>query len=101
MRKKIFIQCSNCGYHFELAPMLGMCEGLYYNGNRAVGDAFYCDKCVKTWKERNGAEFDDQYADPPKMFVNWWNNKVASVVSDKSKISTYHIRNGIYEECKK
>ena len=28
----------------------------------------YCPDCVKTWKERNGAEYDEQYKDPPHLF---------------------------------
>ena len=54
MINKIFVQCSHCGYHFEVSPMLGIAEGMYYNGYRAVGDAVYCPDCVKTWKDRNG-----------------------------------------------
>ncbi len=101
MSKTILCQCSNCGFHFEVRPMLGIAEGMYYNGYRAVGTAFYCDKCVKTWKERNGKEFDEQVINPSKQFANWWNNQVQSVVKDKSKIKTYRIVNGIYEEVQK
>ena len=98
MAKKIFCQCSNCGYHFEVSPMLGIPEGMYYNGYRAVGDALYCPDCVKTWKDRNGEEFDKQYANPSKQFANWWNGKVESIVPDKSKIQKYRIVGGIYVE---
>ncbi len=101
MGKKIFIQCSNCGFHFEVRPMCGICEGMYYSGNRAVGSAFYCEECVKTWKDRNGRDFDDDIENPSKQFVNWWNNKVRSVVADESKIKTYRIVDGIYEEVPK
>ena len=43
------------------------------DGLEAVGDAFYCEDCVKTWAERNGEEFDHQYKDPEEMFAKWWN----------------------------
>ena len=98
MKRKMFIQCSCCGYHWETSPMLGIPEGMYYNGYRAVGDALYCPDCVKTWKDRNGEEFDNQYKNPSKMFANWWNNKVNDFVDDKEIIKTYRIVNGIYEE---
>ena len=78
----MFIQCSNCGFHFETRPMLGIPEGMYYDGYRAVGSALYCPECVKNWKERNGAEFGEQYGNPSKMFANWWNNKVNSFVDE-------------------
>ena len=97
----MFIQCSNCGFHFETRPMVGIPEGMYYDGYRAVGSALYCPECVKNWKERNGAEFDEQYWNPSKMFANWWNNKVNSFVNDKAKIKTYRIVNGIYEEVRR
>lgn len=98
MINKIFVQCSHCGYHFEVSPMLGIAEGMYSNGYRAVGDAVYCPDCVKTWKDRNGEEFDKQYVNPSKMFANWWNNKVESVVKCKSTIKRYKIVGGVYME---
>ena len=101
MKRKMFIQCSCCGYHWETSPMLGIPEGMYYNGYRAVGDALYCPDCVKTWKDRNGEEFDNQYKNPSKMFANWWNNNVNAFVDDKARIKTYRIVNGIYEKVAK
>lgn len=74
---------------------------MYYNGYRAIGSAFYCEECVKTWKDRNGRDFDDDIENPSKQFVNWWNNKVRSVVADERKIKTYRIVDGIYEEVTK
>lgn len=100
MHRKIFVQCSNCGYHFKTSPAIGVPEGMYYMGYRAVGSALYCPECLKTWKDRNGAEFYEQYENPLKMFANWWNDKVRDCVKDKSKIKTYRIVNGVYEEVK-
>ena len=98
MSKKIFVQCSNCGFHFEVSPMLGVPEGMFYNGYRVVGSALYCPDCVKTWKQRNGDDFENLYVNPSRMFAEWWNNKVREVVADKNRIRTYRIVNGIYEE---
>ena len=73
---KIHYQCSNCGKRFQTIPIPGVPDGMYHMGCRAVGDAFYCEDCVKTWAERNGDEFDRQYKDPEGMFVKWWNKEV-------------------------
>ena len=97
MSKKIFCQCSRCGYHFEVSPMLGIPEGMYYNGYRAVGDALYCPVCVESWQDRNGRDFEDDIINPSKQFANWWNSKVESIV-EKSRIKKYRIVNGLYEE---
>lgn len=71
---KIHYQCSNCGRNFTSSIVFDSVYTFYHMGCRAVGDAFYCDKCVKTWKERNGKEFDEQYKNPKKMFGIWWNH---------------------------
>ena len=92
MAKKIFCQCSNCGFNFDVSPMLGIPEGMFYEGYRAVGN------CVKTWKDRNGKEFEEQIENPSKQFANWWNDKVKAVVTDESRIKKYRINNGVYEE---
>ena len=42
---KIYYQCSNCGKRFQTSPILGVPDGMYFSGCRAVGDAFYCEYC--------------------------------------------------------
>ena len=73
---------------------------MYLSGCRAVGSAFYCGECVKTWKERNGEEFDNQIANLKKQFVDWWNREVARQAKVKSKIKRCRqLANGDFVEC--
>ena len=65
---KIHYQCSNCGQKFQTSAMIGVPDGMYISGCRAVGDAFYCEECVKTWADRNGKPFDEQY-DADKLTI--------------------------------
>lgn len=96
---KIHYQCSNCGQRFQTSAMAGIPHGMYSLGCRAVGDAFYCEDCVKTWAERNGDEFDRQYKNPFSMFAKWWNCEVEQQVKDKNKIKTYRLNSvGNFEE---
>ena len=95
---KIYIQCSRCGFHFCVSPMLGIPDGMWNNGYRAVGDALYCPECVQTWAERNGVEFDEQIVNPSRQFANWWNSKVEQAVNDKTRIKKYRIVAGMYQE---
>ena len=47
----------------------------------------------------HGAEYDEQYKDPPHLFAMWWNKQVQMQITDKSKIKTYRRnRVGDYEE---
>lgn len=97
---KIHYQCSNCGKRFVSSAIVGVPQGMYYSGCRVVGDAFYCEDCVKSWKERNGKEFDEQYKNTKKMFANWWNRTVEDQASDKSKIKKCkQLANGDFVEC--
>ena len=96
---KIHYQCSNCGKRFQISPIPGVPDGMYFNGCRVVGDAFYCEDCVKSWAERNGKEFDKQYKDPEGMFVKWWNRTVDNQCKGQ-KIRKYYIVNGEYMEAK-
>lgn len=73
---KIHYQCSNCGKRFQTSPIVGVPEGMYFAGCRAVGDAFFCEDCVRTWKSRNGETFDIQMKNPKGMFTKWWNRMV-------------------------
>ena len=79
---KVYYTCSNCGQRFTTEAMVGVPDGMYLLGCRVVGDAFYCEECVKTWPERNGELFDEQYKDTKGMFVKWWNR----LVDEQAKI---------------
>ena len=89
MANVIRYQCSNCGKAEQTRAMLGIPDGMFYAGYRAHGDVLYCPDCVKTWKERNGAEYDEQYKDPPHLFAVWWNKQVQTQITDKTSIKTY------------
>lgn len=89
---KIRYQCSNCGQRFVVSAMVGVPHGMYFGGSRVVGDAYYCEECVKTWPQRNGKRFDDQYKDPWGMFVKWWNKTVKDQADAEGKeLKTYHL----------
>ena len=89
MSNKINYQCSNCGAHEQTSAWVGIPEGMFHLGYRAHGDVLYCPACVETWKERNGAEYDEQYKDAQYLFAVWWNRQVQMQITDKSKIRTY------------
>ena len=92
--------CSNCGKSHMTRPMVGIPHGMFSLGYRAVGDAFYCDNCVRTWKERNGKEFDEQYPDAPHMFAMLW-NKTVKQAAEKEGVAVKSYRqmsNGDYVE---
>jgi hypothetical protein len=77
--------------------MVGVPDGMYISGCRAVGDAFYCEECVKTWADRNGKPFDEQYKDPIGMFTKWWNRLVDEVARAEGKtVKSYRVVNGEY-----
>jgi hypothetical protein len=73
---KISYQCSNCGAHEQTSAWVGIPEGMFNLGYRAHGDVLYCPDCVESWKERNGAEYDEQYNDAQHLFAVWWNRQV-------------------------
>lgn len=98
VNNKMFIQCTNCNHNFYTSPMLGIPEGMYYNGYRVIDDLLYCPDCVEKWEHENNTKFDEHYTNSSKMFANWWNSKVENFVVDKNSIKKYRIVNGIYEE---
>ena len=98
---KISYQCSNCGQKFQSSAIPGVPDGMYISGCRAVGDAFYCEDCVKTWADRNGKPFDEQYKDPIEMFTKWWNREVdrqAEIEGKTESLKTYKVIGGQYVE---
>lgn len=97
---KIHYQCSNCGKKFIASAMPGVPQGMYYNGCRVVGNAFYCEDCVKTWKESNEEDFDKQISNPKKQFTDWWNRTVENQIENKIKLKKCkQLDNGDFVEC--
>lgn len=89
---KIHYQCSNCGQRFQTSAMVSVPDGMYQLGCRVVGDAFYCEDCVRTWSERNGKTFDEQYRDPKGMFQRWWNRTVEQQANlEQKEVKRYRI----------
>jgi len=69
--KGVVIQCSNCGKHetvWMTSSWSNLAKELYKKGYRYNG-VIYFPECVKTWKERNGQEFDEQYRYMCKEFA--------------------------------
>ena len=49
----------------------------------------------------NGAEFDEQYKDPPHLFAMWWNKTIETQTTDKCKLKKYRtLANGDCVEAK-
>lgn len=88
---KIHYQCSSCGKTESVRAMAGIPHGMFSIGYRAVGDALYCPDCVKSWEERNGVPFDEQYARPGTLFARWWNRKIEQAVDDKGRLQKYRM----------
>ena len=88
---KIHYQCSSCGKTESVRAMVGIPHGMFGLGYRAVGDALYCPDCVKSWEERNGVPFDEQYTSPGTLFARWWNRKVEQAVDDKGRLQKYRM----------
>ena len=97
---KIEYQCSNCGKREKVSAMVGIPEGMFGLGYRAVGDALYCPDCVKSWAERNGKPFDEQYKDAGHMFAEWWNATVLKKAkAEHKKVKKYGVNEiGWYED---
>lgn len=94
---KVRYQCSNCGQRFQSSATVGVPDGMYISGCRVVGDAFYCEECVKSWADRNGKKFDEQYKDPKGMFTRWWNWLVDEHAEAEGKtVKKYRIVKGEY-----
>ena len=100
MTMKIEYQCSNCGKWEKVSAMVGIPHGMFALGYRAVGDALYCPECVKSWAERNGKPFDEQYKDVGHLFSVWWNNKVKRQAEiEHKKLKKYAVNEiGWYED---
>ena len=81
----IELQCSNCGKRTNYKPMLFWKMGWRFTG------VPYCPHCVKTWKERNGKEWNEKY-DEEQMkdeFYEYLFNKIEMNKVENEKYVIY------------
>ena len=52
------IYCSSCGNCEKMNRNVQSVKSKTEKGWRSFGDAIYCPKCAKTWKERNNTELN-------------------------------------------
>ena len=100
---KIELQCSNCGNREKLFPI-----EFWNRGWRSTGVP-YCPQCVKTWKERNGKEWNEQYneelmKDKESIYeklkdisnsIDEIKNNLGDRYSDINEISVYELKETI------
>ena len=87
----IELQCSNCGTRLSLNPTEFWKYGWRYTG------VPYCPHCVKTWKERNSKEWNEQY-DENQMkdkFYEYLFDKIEMDKLDDEKYVIYENKNSI------
>ena len=81
----IELQCSNCGNRVSREPMEFWRDGWRFTG------VPYCPCCIKTWKERNGKEYNEQY-DEEKMkdeFYECLFNRIDNIIESNSRQFIY------------
>ena len=92
----IELQCSNCGTRLSLNP-----TDFWKYGWRFTGVP-YCSKCVKTWKERNGKEWNEQYNEElmKDIFYQYLFDKISSKKLDSERYVIYENKESLYGKLK-
>ena len=92
----IELQCSNCGTRLSLNPTDFWKYGWRYTG------VPYCPHCVKTWKERNGEEWNEQYNEEEMKdeFYEYLFNKIEMGKTENNRYVIYENKESIYEKLK-
>ena len=90
----IELQCSNCGTRLSLNPTDFWKYGWRYTG------VPYCSKCVQTWKERNGKEWNEQYNEElmKDIFYQYLFDKISSKKLDSERHVIYENKESLYEK---
>ena len=93
---RIELQCSNCGTRLSLNPTDFWKYGWRYTG------VPYCSKCVKTWKERNGKEWNEEYneEDMKDEFYEYLFNKIEMDKAENNRYAIYENKESLCEELK-
>lgn len=87
----IELQYSNCGTRLSLNPNEFWKYGWRYTG------VPYCPHCVKTWKERNGKDWNEQYSEEQMKdkFYEYLFDKIEMDKLDDEKYVIYENKNSI------
>lgn len=90
----IELQCSNCGERLSLEPTEFWKDGWRFTG------VPYCPHCIKSWKERNGQEWNEQY-DGEKMkdkFYEYLFDKIERERGESEEYVVYENKDSITKE---
>lgn len=90
----IELQCSNCGERLSLEPTEFWKDGWRFTG------VPYCPHCIKSWKERNGQEWNEQY-DGEKMkdkFYEYLFDKIEIEQRESEEYVVYENKDSITKE---
>ena len=92
----IELQCSNCGTRLSLNPTEFWKYGWRYTG------VPYCPHCIKTWKERNGEEWNEQYNEElmKDKFYQYLFDKISSKKLDSERYVIYENKESLYGKLK-
>ena len=93
---RIELQCSNCGTRLSLNPTEFWKYGWRYTG------VPYCPHCIKTWKERNGEEWNEQYNEElmKDKFYQYLFDKISSKKLDSERYVIYENKESLYGKLK-
>lgn len=94
---KIELQCSNCGTRLSLNPTEFWKYGWRFTG------VPYCPQCVKTWKERNGKEWNEQYNEElmKDIFYQYLFDKISSEKLDSERYVIYENKESFVRDLNK
>lgn len=93
---RIELQCSNCGNRLSLEP-----TDFWRDGWRFTGVP-YCPHCIKSWKERNGQEWNEQH-DEEKMkdkFYEYLFDKIEREQRESEEYKIYENKDNISKDLK-
>ena len=92
----IELQCSNCGTRLSLNPTDFWKYGWRYTG------VPYCPHCVKTWKERNGKEWNEQYNEEEMKdkFYEYLFNRIEMDKAENNRYAIYENKESLYGKLK-
>ena len=93
---RIELQCSNCGNRVSREPMEFWRDGWRFTG------VPYCPCCIKSWKERNGQEWDEQHDESymKDKFYEYLFDKIEREQRESEEYKIYENKDSISKDLK-